>query len=141
MFRILPNALLALASIAFAVAVMECGLRLRDYGSVARLSGEHVLRFPHPQRGWILLPGRTAFQRTRDYGVTVTINDKGLRNRPHEYAPAPGELARFLDREGLIPPGSRETRTPERPGRIDLSPQTDPGRLPGSIPMIVECVR
>ena len=90
MVRTLQNGLLALASIFLVVAVVECGLRIRDYGSIARLSGEHVLRFPDPLRGWILLPGRTAYQRTRDYGVTVTINDKGLRDRPHEYAPAPG---------------------------------------------------
>jgi len=88
--RTLQNTLLALASIAFTVSLMECGLRLRDYGSIVRVSGEHVLRFPDPVRGWILLPGRTAFQRTRDYGITVTINDKGLRDRPHEYTPAPG---------------------------------------------------
>ena len=89
MARRLQNSLLALASIAFAVAGVECGLRVRDYGSIARLSGEHVLRVPDPIRGWVLLPGRTAYQRTRDYGITVTINDKGLRDRPHEYAPAP----------------------------------------------------
>ena len=88
MARTLQNSLLALTSIAFAIAVVECGLRVRDYGSIARLSGEHVLRFPDPVRGWVLLPGRTAYQRTRDYGITVTINDKGLRDRPHEYAPA-----------------------------------------------------
>lgn len=90
MAQVLQNALLTLTSIAFAVSLMECGLRLRDYGSIVRVSGEHVLRFPDPVRGWILLPGRTAFQRTRDYGVAVTINDKGLRDRPHEYMPSPG---------------------------------------------------
>ena len=90
MTRVLQNALLARVAIAFAVSLMECGLRLRDYGSIVRLSGEHVLRFPDPVRGWILLPGRTAYQRTRDYGVSVTINDKGLRDRAHAYAPDPG---------------------------------------------------
>ncbi len=50
----MQNGLLALASISLVVAVVECGLRMRDYGSIARLSGEHVLRFPDPVRGWVL---------------------------------------------------------------------------------------
>ena len=94
MLRTLRNGLLALASIFLVVAVVECGLRIRDYGSIARLSGGHVLRFPAPLRGWILLPGRTAFQRTRAYGVTASGNWEGsnILHLPRSLEQLAGEL-------------------------------------------------
>ena len=69
---------------------MECGLRVYYYGSPVHLSGEHAVRVPHPVRGWTLDPGGEAFQRTKDYGVTVRINAKGLRDQPHDYEPEAG---------------------------------------------------
>lgn len=90
MKRVLQNLALVLGSTVFSVAVMECGLRVYYYGSPVHLSGEHAVRVPHPVRGWTLDPGGEAFQRTKDYGVTVRINAKGLRDQPHDYEPEAG---------------------------------------------------
>ena len=84
------NLLVVVGSIAFSLAFAECGLRLYHHGNLAGLSGEHSLRIPHPVRGWTLDAGGAAFQRTKDYGVHVRINSKGLRDREHAYEPAPG---------------------------------------------------
>jgi lysophospholipase L1-like esterase len=82
--------LLLLGSLFFSVFAAELALRASRNGTLAPLSGEHVLREPHPTRGWALAPGRRALQRTLDYAVPVAINEQGLRDRPHDYEPAPG---------------------------------------------------
>ncbi len=84
------NLLVMVGSIAVSLAFAECGLRLYHHGNLAGLSGEHSVRIPHPVRGWTLDAGGAAFQRTKDYGVHVRINSKGLRDREHAYEPAPG---------------------------------------------------
>ena len=86
----LARVLLLVGSLVLSISAMEWAMRLVRYGSLDALSGEHVLRGPHPTRGWTLIPGREAYQRSRDYAILVKINDKGLRDRPHEYEPAPG---------------------------------------------------
>lgn len=86
----LLRVLLLVFSVAVCITAMEWTLRLTHYGSIRHLSGEHVLRGPHPTRGWALIPGRSAYQRSMDYAVQVDINEQGLRDRPHEYTPAPG---------------------------------------------------
>lgn len=86
----LARVLLLVVSLVVSITAMEWVLRLARYGSLDALSGEHVLRGPHPTRGWTLIPGQEAYQRSRDYAVLVKINEKGLRDRPHEYEPAPG---------------------------------------------------
>lgn len=85
----LRNVLLVCVSTAVSLWVAECGLRVHHYGSLAGLSGEHTVRAPHPVLGWALEPGGTAFQRSRDYGVKVEINEHGLRDRAHAFDPAP----------------------------------------------------
>jgi lysophospholipase L1-like esterase len=90
MRRALAPLALLVASLAFSVSVAECGLRLHHYGSLRGLSGEHSLRMPHASRGWTLVPDGWSFQRTRDYGVLVRTNDRGLRDRPHALEKPPG---------------------------------------------------
>lgn len=90
MSPVLARALLFVVSTALAITLVEYGLRIRAYGGVQPLEGEHVLREPHPTRGWSLTPGRGAYQRSPDFAVYVEINDQGLRDRPHAYRPAPG---------------------------------------------------
>ncbi len=77
--------LVLLVTLAVCITAMEWTLRVLRYGSIAHLSGEHVLRGPHPTRGWALLAGERAYQRSLDYAVEVVINDLGQRDRPHAY--------------------------------------------------------
>lgn len=91
----LTRTLLLILSAAFSIVAMECALRLQTYGSIGPLSGEHVVRIPHPTRGWALLPGGSAHQRNLDFDVPIDINDKGLRDRPHDY-PKPGGVRRIV---------------------------------------------
>lgn len=90
MLRFASKASLLVVSIALSIAVFECGLRYAQYGSFSRLSGEHSLRVRHEVRGWSLDPGGEAHQRNPDFGVLVRINERGLRDREHTYAPEPG---------------------------------------------------
>jgi hypothetical protein len=87
---VLQRVLLLFMSVALSITLMEWTLRLTRYGSIAYLPGEHVLRGPHETRGWTLLAGRSAYQRSRDYGVWVRINEHGLRDRSHAYEPKEG---------------------------------------------------
>jgi hypothetical protein len=82
--------LVLLGSLLVSVFAGELALRGWRNGTLAPLSGEHVLREPHPTRGWALVPGGRALQRTLDYAVAVEINERGLRDRSHDYEPAPG---------------------------------------------------
>jgi hypothetical protein len=86
----LARTLLLVAATVLSLSAMECALRLSRYGSLEALSGEHVVRGPHPTRGWTLIPDGDAYQRSRDYAIRVRINGQGLRDRPHAYEPAPG---------------------------------------------------
>jgi lysophospholipase L1-like esterase len=88
--NVLRKVLLVCVSTAISVYLMECGLRVHHYGSLGSLSGEHTVREPHPVLGWALEAGATAFQRSRDYGVKVEINEDGLRDRAHALDSAPG---------------------------------------------------
>ena len=87
---VILRVLLLLVSAAVSITLMEWTLRLTRYGSISHFSGEHVLRGPHETRGWTLLPGRSAYQRSMDYAVWVGINQHGLRDRPHDYEPEEG---------------------------------------------------
>jgi lysophospholipase L1-like esterase len=87
---VLMRVLLLVSSVLFSVSLVECALRIQAYGSIAPLSGEHVLRMPHPTRGWALRPDGVGHQRNLDFDVTVEINDRGLRDVPHAYAKPPG---------------------------------------------------
>jgi len=89
MKQVLQRMLLICGSLVFSLSVFECGLRVSHYGSIFPRSGEHILRRPHPIRGWALAPNRGALQRSKDYAVSVEINSKGLRDRPHDYEPDP----------------------------------------------------
>ena len=72
----LMRVLLLVFSVLFSLSLLECALRIQTYGSIAPLSGEHVLRMPHPTRGWALRPDGVAHQRNLDFDVTVEINDE-----------------------------------------------------------------
>lgn len=84
------NVALLCGSILFAVTFAECGLRWKESGTVLRLESEGSLRIPHPVRGWTLAPRETVHWSKLDRDVLIRTNEKGLRDRPHAYAPEPG---------------------------------------------------
>jgi len=82
------NAALALGSTLLALLAVELGLRLLpERPTKNRL--DLYTRFD-PLLGWAKTPGAAARFELREYTVDMRINDKGLRDRPRDYAPAPG---------------------------------------------------
>ncbi len=67
--NILQNGLLLLISLVIAFTILESGLRLYYYKSLAGpdFRYEAGLREPHPTRGWTLAPNKSALQQTLDY--------------------------------------------------------------------------
>ena len=74
------------------MVALEWTLRLQATGQIAPLPGEHVLRAPHPTRGWALAPGRRAHQRNLDFDVLVETSSSGFRDRERALAKPPGVL-------------------------------------------------
>ncbi len=89
------RSLALLASMIAGTALLECGLRWHAFGRLTPLSGEHVLRTPHPTRGWALKPGGVAHQRSPDFDVVVEINEAGFRDLPHDRSEA-GDAIRIV---------------------------------------------
>jgi lysophospholipase L1-like esterase len=85
---LLGNAALALASTLLGLLALEVGLRLLP----ERPTKNRLYLYSRfdPQLGWAKLPGAAARFELREYSVDMRINDKGLRDRPREYAPPPG---------------------------------------------------
>jgi len=88
--RGLGNLLLAGVSLVVALVVVELGLRLYFYGSLARPDYSMSFHEPHPTRGWTLLPNATGRQQELDFNVEVSINSKGVRGPEIDYARTPG---------------------------------------------------
>ena len=78
------NAALALASTAFGLLALELGLRLLPERPTKNRLYLYT-RFD-PLLGWAKTPGAAARFDLREYSVDMRINDKGLRDRPREYA-------------------------------------------------------
>ncbi|MCL4216425.1 MAG: SGNH/GDSL hydrolase family protein, partial [Candidatus Hydrogenedentes bacterium] len=89
--RILVNGSLILASAVVALLAAELALRFWYFGALQapEFGAEILLRKPHPELGWTLLPNASALAQTLDYTVRVDINSQGLRDREHAYEPEP----------------------------------------------------
>lgn len=88
--RGLANTLLAILSILVALVVVELGLRLFFYGTLAAPDYSQSFHEPHPTRGWTLRPNVTARQQELDFNAEVSINSKGVRGPDIDYARTPG---------------------------------------------------
>lgn len=86
------NLALLLGAAVFALVVAELGLRLFLLGSLAgpELLSRSVLHVPHPVVGWVMAPDRDSAHASGLFLTRVRTNSKGLRDREHDYVPAPG---------------------------------------------------
>lgn len=93
--RGLVNPTLMLVSLVVALAVVEFGLRLFFYGSLAQPDYGQAFHQPHPTRGWALRPNTLSSKQELDYKVPISINSLGVRGPEIGYARMPG-LFRIL---------------------------------------------
>lgn len=90
--RALANMFLALISLAVALVVVEFGLRLFFYGSLAQPDYTQSFHMPHETRGWALRPNVTARQQELDFNAGISINSLGVRGPEIPYARTPDKF-------------------------------------------------
>ena len=90
LLRGLGNGIMVFVSIAVALVVVEFGLRVHFYGTLAEPDFGQTLHDPHPTRGWTLKPGIQAAKQELDYTVHVTVNRLGVRGPEIGYERQPG---------------------------------------------------
>lgn len=88
--RGLANTALALVSLAIALVMVEMGLRLFFYGSLAQPDYGHAFHQPHQTRGWTLRPNTVTSKQELDYRVPISINSLGVRGPEIGYERRPG---------------------------------------------------
>ncbi len=88
--RGLANTALALISLVIALVVIEMGLRLFFYGSLAQPDYGQAFHQPDPTLGWTLRPNTVSSKQELDYKVPITINSLGVRGPEIPYARTPG---------------------------------------------------
>lgn len=88
--RGLANTALALISLVVALIVVEMGLRLFFYGSLAQPDYGQAFHQPDPTLGWALRPDTVSSKQELDYKVPITINSLGVRGPEIPYARTPG---------------------------------------------------
>jgi hypothetical protein len=90
--RVAANLLMVAASLTVGLGLLELGFRMaRSRSGGGKELGEEAryLRYD-PLLGWSKTAGARVTYDRREYRVDVAINDKGLRDVPREYRPAPG---------------------------------------------------
>lgn len=95
--KIVPGVLLAAFSIAFALLLLEAGVRLLNLAPPAEGTGS-FWRIPDPATGWSLQPGAQGrwFNPNYEYDVAVTINSQGLRDVERPTLDKPDDVFRIL---------------------------------------------
>jgi len=90
--RFLGRVLALATTVLVCLLLVEGALRVVFLGSLTLrgMRDYEALAVAHPKRGWTPAPGRRVSVQTLDYAVTMEMNSKGLRDREHNYAPAPG---------------------------------------------------
>jgi hypothetical protein len=91
----LGRGLLAAASLAFVLGVLEIAARLVARGGGKEAGETDVYHQYHPLLGWAKKPGARVTYRRREYTVEVAINSHGLRD-PERDDPAPPGTLRIL---------------------------------------------
>ena len=84
-----PKLRLLATSLAIAISLFECGLRIQRFGGIS-IPVTRTLRTIDYSRGWALEPSGRSIRTEADYTVVVETNSKGLRDREHSYAKPEG---------------------------------------------------
>jgi len=84
---VLVNIVLVLLAILAGYVVLEAGLRLYFFHSLAWPNSDlpSLVLSPHPVLGWRLKPDQVAAKDRLEYRGIIRINAKGLRDRAHDY--------------------------------------------------------